>query len=138
MKRNPDVVGIDWELQGSGEYPRKYPNLHLQLKCTSAIRSNGNLLRYPLEVKNYNKLQGPSYDAARILVVVYVPDSVNSWLKQSEEELAVRHCAYWLSLRNAPATSNSTTVTVPIPRENKFTVEALRTMMDQIGNGGFP
>lgn len=137
-KHNRDAVGIDWTIQSQQEYPRKYPKLDVQLKCTSSTRSNKNPLGYSLEVKNYKKLQGITYDNARILVVVYVPDNVESWLEHSEEELTVRHCGYWVSLRDAPETSNSTSRVVEIPRENLFTVEVLRSMMDKIGNGGYP
>jgi hypothetical protein len=138
-KYNSDAVGIDWTLQSeNGDYPRKYPKLDVQLKCTSTARPNGHVWGYNLEVKNYKKLQGVAYDNARILVVVYVPSDVESWLQQSDEELIVRHCGYWISLRGAPETSNSRTQAIEIPRANQFTVEALQSMMDTIGNGGFP
>ena len=110
----------------------------MQLKCTATARPNGDTLAYPLEVKNYKKLQGTGYDNARILVVIYVPNDVESWLQQSEEQLIVRHCGYWLSLRNASETANSIRRVVHLSRENQFTVEALEFMMSQIGNGGFP
>lgn len=119
-------------------YPRKFPKLDVQVKCTSAVRSQVGPLSYALEVKNYNKLQGADYDNARILVVFYVPEEVESWLEHSEDELVMRHCGYWVSLRHAAATSNSHNRTIQIPRENVFTVEALHSMMDTIGNGEFP
>lgn len=137
-KHNRDAVGVDWTIQSQEEYPRKYPKLDVQLKCTSSTRNTENSLSYSLEAKNYKKLQGVTYDNARVLVVVYVPHNVDSWLEHSEEELTVRHCGYWVSLRNAPEMSNSTRQAVKIPRENLFTAEALRSMMDTIGNGGFP
>jgi hypothetical protein len=33
---------------------------------------------------------------------------------------------------------NLTTVTIELPRTNQFTVEALSTMIQRIGEGGFP
>jgi len=35
----------------------------------------------------------------RILVVVTVPAVAQEWLSQSEEEMVLRHCGYWISLR---------------------------------------
>jgi hypothetical protein len=64
----------------------------------------------------------------RILVVVLVPENLVDWLVQSEDELSMRHCGYWVSLRGQPETVNATTVTVELPRSNQFTVEAVVSM----------
>ncbi|MFM5980640.1 MAG: DUF4365 domain-containing protein, partial [Sphaerospermopsis kisseleviana] len=47
----------------------------------------------------------------------------------SETELCLRRCAYWVSLRGQPQTQNTETVTVYIPRKNVFTVDALKNLM---------
>lgn len=74
----------------------------------------------------------------RILVVVLVPENINDWLAQSEQQLAMKHCGYWLSLRGMEPNSNSTTVTVHLPRIQCFSVNALRDMMTRIGEGSAP
>jgi len=74
----------------------------------------------------------------RILVVVLVPENLADWLVHSEDELSMRHCGYWVSLRGQLETSNATTVTVELPRSNQFTVEAVVSMFQRISNGGFP
>ena len=48
---------------------------------------------------------------------------------QTEQEMTVRHCAWWGSLRGKPETSNQDTVTVSLPRDNQFTPAALRELM---------
>jgi len=92
-------------------------------------------IRYPLKIKNYDELRNNYQYPPLILVVVLVSDNVDDWLHQSEEELCLRRCGYWLSLRGAPATQNKGNVTVYLPRENLFTVNALKTLMQRIGNG---
>jgi hypothetical protein len=72
---------------------------------------------------------------ALLLVVVLVPDSQQDWLQQSETELCLKRCAYWVSIRNQPPTENQTTVTVYLPRQNIFSVEALIALMQQITSG---
>jgi hypothetical protein len=92
----------------------------------------------PLPVKNYNDLRGKDFHIPRILVVVFVPNALESWLDQSEDRLLMKHCAYWASLREAPETTNRTSVTVQLPRIQQFTVDSLKSMMRLIGNGGSP
>ena len=54
----------------------------------------------------------------------------------TEESLVLRHCAYWLSLKDSPPTTNRETVRITLPRSNLFTVQALRDMMERIAKGG--
>lgn len=83
-----------------------------------------------MKTKNYDDLRGEGFLVPRILVVVTVPVAAQEWLSQSEEEMILRHCGYWVSLREAPATENTHSVTVDIPRRNVFDVEALRRLME--------
>ncbi|HAZ46516.1 MAG TPA: hypothetical protein DDW76_23550 [Cyanobacteria bacterium UBA11369] len=48
----------------------------------------------------------------------------------------MRRCAYWISLRGQPQTSNTESVTVYLPRLQLFTVNTLKTLMQQIQSGG--
>ena len=70
--------------------------------------------------------------------MVTVPEDLNDWLNHSEQELAIRKCGYWLSLRGEPATTNTTSVTVRMPRSNQFTVAELQGIMQRIGIGQNP
>jgi hypothetical protein len=108
----------------------------VQVKCTSRDVLDGDNLRYPLEIKNYEELRNDyPEDDPLILVVVLVPDKVDDWLHQSETELCLKHCAYWVSLRGQPAIENQTTVTVYLPRQNIFTVNTLKNLMQRIAAG---
>ena len=74
----------------------------------------------------------------RILVVVLIPETPEDWLTQSEAELCIRGCGYWISLRGKPKTQNTNAVTVAIPRTNQFTVAALQSIMERISQGVQP
>lgn len=105
------------------------PRLELQLKCTSAEIPKDNHFSYELKRKNYDDLRGNDFVVPRILVVVIVPSDVSYWLYQTEEELSLRRCGYWLSLKEHPETQNTTSVTVNIPKENVFSVDQLNQLM---------
>lgn len=54
----------------------------------------------------------------------------------TQDELILRHRAYWLNLQGYEETANQSSVTVHIPEENLFNVESLRTLMEQSRTGG--
>ena len=114
-----------------------YPQLDLQLKCTSRDVLDADCIRYPLILKNYNDLR-INCQVPRILVVVVVPENLADWIQQSEQEMLMKSCAYWVSLRGLLATRNIKSVTVELPRSNLFTVKAIESMMERISQGGFP
>lgn len=114
------------------------PRLELQLKTTSVANLGNTSIRYPLKLKNYNDLRSDNFAIPRILVVVLVPDELPNWLQQSDAELCMRYCGYWMSLRGMPETENTSTVTIYLPRSNQFTVSALQSMMQLISQGDQP
>ncbi|MBE9120363.1 DUF4365 domain-containing protein [Tychonema sp. LEGE 07199] len=113
------------------------PELNLQLKCTSRDVLDGQFIRYPVRIKNYRDLIVNS-QVPRLLVVVLVPENLENWLQQSEDEMCIRYCAYWVSLRGLPERLNTANVTVELPRSNQFTVEALKSIVQRLSQGGLP
>ncbi len=137
-KPDPDMTSVDWTIGSTEKFERWFPTVDVQLKCTSATNLNSGPVHFELPIKNYSELRGDRFISPRILLLVRVPENVDYWLQQSEEQLTMRHCGYWFSLREEPESSNENSVTVRIPRANQFTVNALQTMMHRIGNGGHP
>jgi len=134
-----DRDSVDLTLRGydtSG--PVLFPRLDLQLKCMGRETFRDDEIRFPLKLKNYDDLRKDNVLVPRILVVVLVPRDTEEWLAQSEEEMLVRHCAYWRSLRGLPDTSNDFSVTLGIPRGNVFDVPELGQMMKKISAGARP
>lgn len=116
----------------------KRPRLEVQVKCTVDTVLTEEAFSYALKLKNYDDLRDPDVLVPRILVVVRVPENVEEWTEASDQELLLRHCGYWLSLRGMDATTNTTSVTLTLPRANQFTPAALTEMMARISDGGTP
>lgn len=130
--RDMDRDGIDLSIQAGGGMR---PALDLQLKATVNLgAASDGCRRYPLNLKNYNQLRCP-VQTPRLLVVLDLPKDKNLWVTIDEDELAIRHRAYWMNLRGYEKTENQTSVTVSIPEKNLFNVESLRDLMAQSRSG---
>jgi hypothetical protein len=114
------------------------PRVDLQLKCAARGVPTEDEFGFSIKLKNYNDLRETNLMIPRVLVVVFVPDQTDDWLVWSEAELVLRRCAYWLNLYGLPASANEKGQTVQMKRQQTFTVEALRGIMNRIGNGGRP
>ncbi len=122
--------------QTGGNGTTRSPKLDIQLKCTEMNIMQDDGLHYPLKIKNYNDLRGENFLVPRMLVVVLVPDDLDDWLEQTADQLIMKHCGYWKSLRTEPETDNTTSVTVVVSKDYIFNVDSLRNIMQCIGNGG--
>jgi hypothetical protein len=110
------------------------PRVEAQVKATVGLDLTTEQIRFPLKVKNYNDLCGDHY-VPRVLVVVLLPEAVEDWLQQTEEQLVLRRCGYWLSLADRSESANVSSVTVQLPRTQVFSVSGLRKLL---GLGGQP
>ena len=107
------------------------PRIEIQLKCTAGNIIRGDKIAFVLRRKNYDELRltHENIVVPRLLVVVHIPEAEEEWLRQTEDELSLRKCGYWVSLSGRPETSNRASVTVDLPRSNRFDVEHLRGLM---------
>ena len=131
-----DSVDLSLKKKGGSDYQYMSPQIDIQLKCTSQDIIRDEDLVFHLSVKNYTELRQHSL-VPRILVVVVIPDEIDDWISQTEEQLSIKKCGYWLSLKEMSETENETSVTVYIPRNQQFTVNQLADIMNMVGNGGF-
>ncbi len=97
----------------------KRPRIEFQAKATAQDVINEDHIHFPLPAKNYRDLIEETINP-RILIVAVVPTEVNLWVNQTQDELCMRHSAYWLSLAGKPPSSNKTSVTVRLPLANMF------------------
>ncbi len=107
------------------------PELAVQLKATARGLSEGDEFAFALSRKNYNDLIAPSL-VPRILVVFVMPEDESEWLTHTPESLIMRRCAYWLSLRGRPPTTNETSQTVHLSRQRPLTHDALRELLRKV------
>lgn len=110
------------------------PEMALQLKCTATPDFREDGLHFDLPVKNYNDLRANSL-YPRYLVVICLPEKMEQWLIQTEEELCLRKCGYWLSLEGYSDVSNKKSVQVVVPRSQIFSVEFLKKTLKAVANG---
>jgi len=103
--------------------------VEVQLKSTTRAAMQETSLVYDLEVRAYDLLRQVRVGRPRILVLVVLPEEESQWLTQSEDDLILRRCAYWMSFRGAATTASHTTVRIAVPRANVFSVESLQRMM---------
>jgi hypothetical protein len=136
--RHLDGAGIDAIVREDGR--RLAPDsiltaidLHVQLKATyhAPVEQSGKF-SYSLSVSHYNKLRNPHVANPRLLVVLYLPENAEDWLHHSEDGLLSKRCAYWVCLRNAPGSVNSTTQTVYIPRRQQLSPQSLTSLMTRL------
>ena len=98
----PDVDGdsVDLGIADRGLIGQMFlPRLEFQLKCTSVAAVADKYLAFPLKRKNYDDLRVEDAIVPHLLVVVRVPEEELAWLAQAEDEMILRRCGYWLSLR---------------------------------------
>ena len=127
-----DRDGIDLRIQAGGDMR---PALELQLKATINLRQTGaETFLFRLPVRNYELLRIPTL-TPRLLVVLDLPRDEQQWLTITDDELVIRHRAYWLDLRGHAETSHQERIPVAIPRANLFDVAALQDLMAKSRTG---
>jgi hypothetical protein len=135
--RAMDYAGQDLTIELPGELAGTlFPRFDAQVKCTSSpdvIKENS--INFPLPVNNYDKLRNSDVLVPHILIVVLVPEEFRDWMSVSEEQIVLKKCGYWVSLKGMPATQNRNTVTVALPRTNLLTPDNLTQIMEKIAKG---
>lgn len=129
-----DLTINDIEMRGQRRAESGY-KLDVQAKSTTRADKASTAIRYDLDVRAYDTLRHPRPGCPRILVVLLLPAEESQWSTQTEDELILRHCAYWTTLKGMPATTNRRVLRVHIPRANVFSVAALQGMMKRIKEG---
>jgi hypothetical protein len=136
----PDDDSVDFKIVADRKTGtvRKAPQVDVQAKTTASDDGKGPIVAFDLPIKNYNDLRDPDVHVPRILVVLCVPEKVEDWAYHSPERLVLQRCAYWISLRGQPETTNTKTLTVTVSRLQCFNVDAITGMMGRVGSGGAP
>jgi hypothetical protein len=131
--------GIDVMLCGikrSGQgFMETGPYVDLQLKSTIRANVTATEVIYDLDVKNYELLRVVTKNRLRFLVVLVLPKSEKDWLNQTENELSVRQCAYWLSLEGWDEARPKSSIRISIPRQNVFSVSFLEELCKRVREG---
>lgn len=132
----PEVDHDSIDLVLSSSAGRK-PKLDIQLKATTTIKNKtllGPEFTYNLPIKNYNDLRIDCINP-RILIVLCLPKDYDQWIDHSTDQLSIRKCGYWVSLKGKDEITNKKKVAVKIPTSNVFSPASLIKLMAKIEAG---
>lgn len=141
--RHEDNNGIDAQLTAWLPYVSATTltevDIKVQLKATIAEPTDDGLnYEYRLQGANrYNDLRSETIGVARILVVLFLPRNAAEWLNHSPDQLVLRRCAYWQSLRGAPETTAGSVV-VKLPKTQLFSPDQLTQLAGRLSRRDFP
>ena len=110
-------------------------SIDFQLKSTVNAKINNGIILYDLEVKNYKDLIDTEVGTPRILILYCLPREKNKWIDILDDELKLRKCAYWCSLKGFPDVANKNSVRIRVPEKQKFTSKELLRLMNLVKGG---
>lgn len=135
LEVDDDSIDVLFQSKGYKGAKVRSPQIQFQLKCTSQDLVKGGVIKFPLSVKNYSDLQGSDFVCPRYLAVLIVPDAVDTWVRHHDEHVSLHNNCFWVSLRDAPETSNNASVTVDVPLSQRLTTDVLVKMMEAASRG---
>jgi hypothetical protein len=97
---------------------------------------DGTYLSYFVQgIRRYQKLREDHREPVRLLVVLFLPKKCADWLDCTEEQLVLKRCAYWASIRNADTSDNDSGKTVKIPKNQILSPENLKALVVRLALG---
>lgn len=136
--RQSDRAGIDARIVAQGNFGPQAVltdiSLDVQLKATTQQRSvQNNKIPYFLQgIGRYDVLRRETVIPPKILVVLFLPPESSQWLVWDPERLCLQECAWWVSLRGAPHSTNESGKTVYLPIDQYFNPDSLHTMITRL------
>ena len=122
----PDQDSIDSTIR-SGDSMRS--QFDVQLKSTSVPMRRQDGLHFRLHRKNYNDLT-LKRQSPLILVVLELPTDEKDWLACTADQLLLRRCAWWMSVRGREPIDTDSKVVV-IPDAQRLNETSLEHLMDR-------
>ena len=103
--------------------------MKMQIKSTrQQLTLAQNRHSFPLEIQYYDHLRAAANcDAPTFLVVFQMPQNEDDWVHCSADNLILRHCLRWVSLRGAKEVDTAKP-TVYFPHSHVLTPDALRKL----------
>lgn len=135
VDRDSVDLGLRWKAN-AGVF--RSPRLEVQAKSTHQRCIYGDHVRYALKKKNYEELADTGLTVPKILVVFVMPRNIEDWVSHSEDELALRRCAYWMSLYGYPPIGERRSRIVHVPRNQVFDVPGLHGIWRRLSVGERP
>ena len=131
--RQTDNQKIDLHIIHSGKISNIYtPRFDAQVKCTHKENIDNGYFKYDLDIETYDRLRNIYHDVPIFLIVLLVPKDINNWVQITQEKLVVKKCAYYISLKGFPKSTNTKTVRIKIPIKNLVTPSSLNDIITDI------
>lgn len=111
-------------------------SLRLQLKSTINLEIKDDEVIFDLDVKNYNDLVDSESNIPRILVLIHVPREQSNWFTHNDDELVLRHKAYWISIAGRTPSENDSKQRIKIPTTNIFNEPVINQLFSKIREEG--
>lgn len=125
-----DDLGIDGTIQS---YVPGKKRVDFQLKSTTQYTVRNDQIIYDLRADNYAHLIEVT-DTPQILILYLMPADRGSWISHTQDEMCLRKCAYWVSLRGNQPSGNSSSVRVELPTANIFAPHSLPDLFSRLHN----
>jgi len=133
--RLQDNVGIDAIVKIGGKFADKPIRddftIEIQLKSTcqpAMIGENGKISFNKLRREVYDKFRSIHRPNPSLVILFCLPKNPDEWLHQSEDELILRKCAYWVDLMGAPE-KKTKFPTIYFPPNQLFTTDQLQNVI---------
>ncbi len=133
-----DNMGIDVKVDFCGNWStnpdafRRVP-VSIQLKSTS---TNYTVIKdkigYSLKVEQYNKyIERCSEPDFFLILLMVLPEEKDyqTWLELTPDQLIMKKCMYWNTLKGASPENTNLDKTIYFPQKNLFTPESLRNII---------
>ena len=136
-----DNAGVDAQLHVVRDFGPKAKltelSVQVQLKATikQPAQKEGRLAYFFDDIDGYNRIRAGTIIPPRLLIVLFLPKNAEEWLSHTEEQLVMKRCAYWVSLRGSVESQNTSGQTVYLPQEQVFSPESLLALLSRIALG---
>ena len=125
--------GVDGTLKqiikAAGNFIESGFPVDFQLKGTTIAALQGARVHYDLKVRNYDLIVSrPPLGTPYYLYLICFDGAPDEWFALGPSELILKASAYWWR-QSGPRTSNSSTVRIHLPLENRLTPEAIEGML---------
>lgn len=108
------------------------PAVLVQVKTDVGLRDAGDAWAYDLDVATYEVLRLTNHRTRRVLAVIGLSAEGETLRIMDEGTLLVGQAA-WVSLEGEPASANTTTQVVKLPKTNTLDRRGLRRMLETFG-----
>lgn len=114
------------------------PSINIQIKATSRqVKETNDVFHFPLGVGNYHELIGERI-TPKILLILKMPSSFEDWLIFEKDRTVFNSIGYWYSLADQPPIENRSSITIRIPKTQRFSDVALKRILDNMVAGRYP